>query len=66
LGSGKINIHRRPMGARHPSISPEREAEIRTLLEKGMGIRSVARLVGAGNGVVAKIRKQVKAVTFGI
>jgi len=54
------------MGARHPSISPEREAEIRTLLEKGMGIRSVARLVGAGNGVVAKIRKQVKAVTFGI
>jgi hypothetical protein len=28
-----------------------------------MGIRSVARLVGAGNGVVAKIRKQIQAAT---
>jgi hypothetical protein len=37
-----------------------REDEIRKLLERGMGIGSVARLVGAGNGVVAKIRKQIE------
>ena len=46
----------RPFG--HPSISSVREDEIRKLLEQGMGIRSVARRVGAGNGVVAKIRKR--------
>jgi len=49
----------RPFG--RPCISSVREDEIRKLLEQGMGIRGVARLVGAGNGVVAKIRKQIQS-----
>jgi len=47
----------RPFG--RPAISQERYAEIEALLQSGNGIRRAAKIVGAGNGVVARIKAEM-------
>jgi DNA invertase Pin-like site-specific DNA recombinase len=47
----------RPFG--RPTIDHDRRSEIETLLGEGIGIRRVARMTGSGNGVVARIKREI-------
>jgi len=47
----------RPFG--RPTIDDARRLQIEALLRDGIGIRRVARMTGSGNGVVARIKREI-------
>lgn len=47
----------RPFG--RPTIDDARRLQIEVLLRDGIGIRRVARMTGSGNGVVARIKREI-------
>jgi DNA invertase Pin-like site-specific DNA recombinase len=47
----------RPFG--RPTIDHDRRREIEALLREGIGIRKIARMTRSGNGVVARIKREI-------